>query len=88
MKTFGIEWKRQGRLMVGSPWAVEGTQIYDLPHRLTLPENLWPEYRAFLLALGTAMDAAGLIDGPGSLTDEMADLPNVQPLRPKGVKAR
>ena len=68
---FGVVWTRQGRMMVGTPWFQEGkTPPRELPHRLTLPAGLWPEYREVFLALGAAMKHAGLIDGGYFLVDE------------------
>jgi hypothetical protein len=88
MRSFGIEWKKTGRFMVGSPWVIEpGKTPYELPHRLTLPENIWPEYRAFLQSLGAILDAAGVIDGAGALADEMKGAPAVRTLRRKGMGA-
>jgi hypothetical protein len=89
MRSFGIEWERTGRFMVGTLWVIEpGKAPVDLPHRLTLPLNIWGEYKAFLLSLGAVLDAGGLVDGAGSLADEMVeDTPAVLNLRPRGMKA-
>jgi hypothetical protein len=88
MRSFGIEWKKTGRFMVGTLWVIEpGQAPVDLPHRLTLPLNVWGEYKTFLLNLGAALDAAGVVDGAGALADEVEDAPAVRTLRRKGMGA-
>jgi|GEM_PF-2139225 len=87
MRSFGIEWKKTGRLMIGSPWIIEnGRAPVDFPHKLTLPESLWSEYRSFLLSLGAVLDDAGLIDGAGALADEVGEPPKIKVLRNRNIK--
>jgi hypothetical protein len=55
--------------MVGEAWFMEDGQVQDLPGAITIPVNLWPEYKAILDNLGLLMEKSGLIDD-GSLTGE------------------
>jgi hypothetical protein len=65
---FGLIWRRKARLMVGEAWFMEDGQVQDVPGSITIPVNLWPEYKTMLDNLGLVTEAAGLIDA-GSLTD-------------------
>jgi hypothetical protein len=38
----------KGRLMIGEAWFMEDGKVQDLPGAITIPVNLWPEYKAIL----------------------------------------
>jgi hypothetical protein len=58
--------------MAGTPWVIYGDNPpQELYHKLTIPADLWPEYREFLLSLGAILADAGLIDGALALVDEV-----------------
>ena len=58
----------QERRVDGSGGMVYG-KVQDLPGAITIPVNLWLEYKAILDNLSLLMEKSGLIDD-GSLTDE------------------